>query len=52
MTWIKKKTGPSVYNITTTEEAEKVLTSNEKVVLAYVKSLTVIPFPLRYQVII
>ncbi|XP_021858733.2 protein disulfide isomerase-like 1-4 [Spinacia oleracea] len=40
VTWIKKKTGPSVYNITTTEEAEKVLTSNEKVVLAYVKSLT------------
>ncbi|XP_021746256.1 protein disulfide isomerase-like 1-4 [Chenopodium quinoa] len=40
VTWIKKKTGPSVHNITTTEEAEKILTSNEKVVLAYLNSLT------------
>lgn len=40
VTWIKKKTGPGVYNITTTEEAEKILTSNEKVVLAYLNSLT------------
>ncbi|KAK9676733.1 hypothetical protein RND81_11G096400 [Saponaria officinalis] len=40
VTWIKKKTGPSVYNVTTTEEAEKILTSNEKVVLAYLNSLT------------
>ncbi|KAL2938320.1 Protein disulfide isomerase-like 1-4 [Bienertia sinuspersici] len=30
VTWIKKKTGPSVYNITTTEEAEEILTANEK----------------------
>ena len=25
MTWIKKKTGPGIYNITTTEEAEKII---------------------------
>lgn len=42
VTWIKKKTGPGVYNITTTEEAEKILTSERKVVLAYLDSLTVI----------
>ncbi|KAL2938321.1 Protein disulfide isomerase-like 1-4 [Bienertia sinuspersici] len=40
VTWIKKKTGPSVYNITTTEEAEEILTANEKVVLGYLNSLT------------
>lgn len=40
VTWIKKKTGPSVYNITTTEEAEKILTSNDKVVLGYLNALT------------
>ncbi|KAL9244557.1 hypothetical protein vseg_018326 [Gypsophila vaccaria] len=40
VTWIKKKTGPSVFNVTSTEEAEKILTSNEKVVLAYLNSLT------------
>lgn len=40
VTWIKKKTGPGVYNITTTEEAEKILTSERKVVLAYLDSLT------------
>ncbi|KAH9617278.1 hypothetical protein KSS87_004503 [Heliosperma pusillum] len=40
VTWIKKKTGPSVYNITNTEEAEKILTSNDKLVLAYLNSFT------------
>ncbi|XP_059300455.1 protein disulfide isomerase-like 1-4 isoform X2 [Lycium ferocissimum] len=39
VTWIKKKIGPSVYNITTTEDAERVLTSEDKVVLAYLDSL-------------
>ncbi|CAH1437946.1 unnamed protein product [Lactuca virosa] len=39
VTWIKKKTGPAVYNITTAEDAEKVLTSEDKVVLAYLNSL-------------
>ena len=46
VTWIKKKTGPGVYNITTAEEAEKILTSNDKAVLAYLNSLTVISFSL------
>ena len=41
MTWIKEKTGPGIYNITTTEEAEKILTSESRVVLAYLNSLTV-----------
>ncbi|KAM0007414.1 putative protein disulfide-isomerase [Helianthus debilis subsp. tardiflorus] len=39
VTWIKKKTGPGVYNITTVEDAEKVLTSEERVVLAFLDSL-------------
>ncbi|KAK1421618.1 hypothetical protein QVD17_24098 [Tagetes erecta] len=39
VTWIKKKTGPGVYNITTVEDAEKVLTSENKVVLAFLDSL-------------
>ncbi|XP_024995398.1 protein disulfide isomerase-like 1-4 [Cynara cardunculus var. scolymus] len=37
--WIKKKTGPGVYNITTVEDAEKILASEDKVVLAFVSSL-------------
>lgn len=44
MTWIKKKVGPAVYNITTTEEAEKVLTSENKVVLGFLDSLVVITY--------
>ncbi|KAH7691178.1 protein disulfide-isomerase A1 protein [Dioscorea alata] len=39
VTWIKKKVGPAVYNITTTEEAEKILTSENKVVLGFLDSL-------------
>lgn len=41
MTWIKKKIGPGVYNITTTEDAERVLTSGDKVVLGFLESLVV-----------
>ncbi|KAI9196083.1 hypothetical protein LWI28_020937 [Acer negundo] len=39
VTWIKKKTGPGVYNITTLEEAERILTSENKIVLGYLNSL-------------
>ena len=39
MTWVKKKIGPSVYNLTTLDDAEKVLTSGNKVVLGYLNSL-------------
>lgn len=39
VTWIKKKIGPGIYNITTTEEAERILTSEDKVVLGYLNSL-------------
>ncbi|XP_074287553.1 protein disulfide isomerase-like 1-4 [Silene latifolia] len=40
VTWIKKKTGSGVYNLTTTEEAQNILTSYEKVVLAFLNSFT------------
>lgn len=46
MTWIKKKTGPGVKNITTTEDAEKILTSESKVVLGFLNSLVVRLCPL------
>ncbi|KAJ4910971.1 Protein disulfide isomerase-like 1-4 [Raphanus sativus] len=39
VTWVKKKIGPSVYNLTTLDDAEKVLTSGNKVVLGYLNSL-------------
>ncbi|PHT55618.1 Protein disulfide isomerase-like 1-4 [Capsicum baccatum] len=39
VTWIKKKIGPGIYNITTTEDAERVLTSESKVVLEFLESL-------------
>ncbi|XP_010456632.1 PREDICTED: protein disulfide isomerase-like 1-4 [Camelina sativa] len=39
VTWIKKKIGPGVYNLTTLDDAEKVLTSGNKVVLGYLNSL-------------
>lgn len=41
MTWVKKKIGPGVYNLTTLDDAEKVLTSGNKVVLGYLNSLVV-----------
>ncbi|KAL0681604.1 hypothetical protein Bca4012_048451 [Brassica carinata] len=39
VTWVKKKIGPSVYNLTTLDDAEKVLNSGNKVVLGYLNSL-------------
>lgn len=39
VTWIKKKTGPAVQNLTTTEEAEKILADDKTVVLAFLDSL-------------
>jgi protein disulfide-isomerase A1 len=39
VTWIKKKIGPGIYNLTTVDEAESVLTSENKVVLGYLNSL-------------
>lgn len=41
MTWIKKKIGPGIHNITTLDDAERVLTSESKVVLGYLNSLVV-----------
>ncbi|KAJ4978328.1 hypothetical protein NE237_009108 [Protea cynaroides] len=39
VTWIKKKTGPGVYNITTVEDAERILNTEDKLVLAFLDSL-------------
>ncbi|KAK8596452.1 hypothetical protein V6N13_001076 [Hibiscus sabdariffa] len=39
VSWIKKKTGPGIYNITTIEDAERILTSESKVALGYLNSL-------------
>ncbi|XP_072983640.1 protein disulfide isomerase-like 1-4 [Typha latifolia] len=39
VTWIKKKIGPGIHNITTVEEAEKILTAEDKVVLGFLDSL-------------
>ncbi|KAG0497998.1 hypothetical protein HPP92_002689 [Vanilla planifolia] len=39
VTWIKKKIGPAVQNVTTVEEAEKILASEVKLVLGFLDSL-------------
>ncbi|CAM8879171.1 unnamed protein product [Rhodiola kirilowii] len=39
VTWIRKKTGPGVANISTVEEAQKILDSESKVVLGFLNSL-------------
>ncbi|KAK3018802.1 hypothetical protein RJ639_005040 [Escallonia herrerae] len=41
VTWIRKKTGPGIHNITTTEDAERILTSENKVVLGFLNSLLI-----------
>lgn len=46
MTWVKKKIGPGIYNLTTVWEAEQVLTAGSKVVLGFLDSLVVFP---QYQ---
>nr|XP_004487116.1 protein disulfide isomerase-like 1-4 [Cicer arietinum] len=39
VTWIKKKTGPGIHNITTLEDAQRILSSETKVVLGFLNSL-------------
>ncbi|VVA23763.1 PREDICTED: disulfide [Prunus dulcis] len=39
VTWIKKKIGPGIQNVTTLDEPERILTSESKVVLGYLNSL-------------
>ncbi|RDX70813.1 Protein disulfide isomerase-like 1-4, partial [Mucuna pruriens] len=39
VTWIRKKIGPGVSNITTLDDAESILTSESKVVLGFLNSL-------------
>ena len=40
---MKKKTGPGIYNLTTVEEAERILTADSKVVLGLIDTLVVFP---------
>ncbi|PIA37392.1 hypothetical protein AQUCO_03000171v1 [Aquilegia coerulea] len=39
VTWVKKKTGPGVSNVTTTEEADHILNTEEKLVVGFLDSL-------------
>ncbi|KAM5584113.1 protein disulfide isomerase-like 1-4 [Rosa sericea] len=39
VTWIKKKTGPGISNVTTVEDAERILASETKFVLGFLNSL-------------
>ncbi|KAI7735971.1 hypothetical protein M8C21_022383, partial [Ambrosia artemisiifolia] len=39
VTWVKKKTGPVLHNITTVEEAERILTSESRIVMGFVEHL-------------
>ncbi|CAL5363489.1 unnamed protein product [Camellia sinensis] len=39
VSWVKKKTGPGIYNLSTVEEAERILTAETKVVLGFLDSL-------------
>lgn len=41
MTWIKKQIGPGIYNVTTLDDAERILTSESEVALGYLNSLVV-----------
>lgn len=41
VTWIRKKIGPGVFNITTFEDAERILASESKVALSYLNHLQV-----------
>ncbi|KAF0920000.1 hypothetical protein E2562_032451 [Oryza meyeriana var. granulata] len=40
VSWINKKLGPGVHNITTVDEAEKILTGEDKALLAFLDSLS------------
>ncbi|KAM1215500.1 hypothetical protein ACFX13_012154 [Malus domestica] len=39
VTWIKKKIGPGIQNVTTFEDVEQILTAESKVILGYLNSL-------------
>ena len=42
MTWVKKKIGPGLNNITTVEEAEQILATESKLVLGFLDAFVVI----------
>ncbi|XP_027341739.1 protein disulfide isomerase-like 1-4 [Abrus precatorius] len=39
VTWIKKKVGPGIHNITTLDDAQRILTNESKIVLGFLNSL-------------
>ncbi|XP_059666070.1 protein disulfide isomerase-like 1-4 [Cornus florida] len=39
VTWVKKKTGPGIHNVTTIEEAERILTAESIIVLGFLDNL-------------
>ncbi|KAJ0704954.1 putative protein disulfide-isomerase [Helianthus annuus] len=39
VSWVKKKTGPGLHNVTTVEEAERILASESPIVVGYVENL-------------
>ncbi|TKY48522.1 disulfide isomerase 1-4 [Spatholobus suberectus] len=39
VTWIKKKIGPGIYNVTTVDDAQRILANETKVVLGFLNSL-------------
>ncbi|KAL6952693.1 protein disulfide-isomerase [Sarracenia purpurea var. burkii] len=43
VTWVKKKTGPGIYNLTTIKEAEHTLATDSKLVLGFLDNLVVFP---------
>lgn len=43
VTWVKKKTGPNLHNLTTIEDAERILTAESKIVLGFLDTLVVYP---------
>ncbi|KAK4487587.1 hypothetical protein RD792_005764 [Penstemon davidsonii] len=39
VTWLKRKIGPGLHNVTTIEDAERILEAEDKIVLGFLKSL-------------
>ncbi|MCL7048328.1 hypothetical protein MKW94_026612, partial [Papaver nudicaule] len=37
--WVKKKSGPGIYNVTTIEDAERILNADDKLVMGFLDSL-------------
>lgn len=46
--WIDKKLGPGVHNLTDLDTAEKILTGDDKAVLAFLDTLSVLSLPIHF----